>query len=182
MRPKTRLTAGSLLALACLLLWTPSVSARDSTISFTLTLDGPVSPDLTFEVVTAPGVGGSNVFCVGKSWDDPTFPVCRTGVTYRTSVVLAPGESLGYQIHWILPRRPGPVLWSGTLTGDGRDHTRTYGFTFGLPATDTVIDTPSHSPSASAWWTEPRVAVAIVSLAAGSLVWLGARRTRRPMT
>jgi hypothetical protein len=38
----TRLTAGSLLALACLLLWTPSVSARDSTITFTLTLDGPV--------------------------------------------------------------------------------------------------------------------------------------------
>jgi hypothetical protein len=176
-----RLSAGTLLALACLMLWTPDVSARDSTTTFTLTLDGPVSPDLTFEVVTDPGFGGSNVFCVGSSWDDPTFPVCRTGVTYRTSVVLAPAESIGYQIHWVLPRRAGPVLWSGTLIGDGRDHLRTHGFTFGLPTTDTVIVKTSHSPSAGLW-TTPWVAAAIVAMAAGWLAWFGASRTRRSRT
>ena len=175
----TGLAASCFLALAAVLILAPTASARDSTITITLTLRGPVSPDLAFELVTDPGVGGSNVFCVGRSWQDPTFPVCRSGTTYRTSVVLGPGESIGYQIHWVLPQRPGPVLWSGTLTGDGRDHQFTYEFIFGLPATDTMASGASGPDSASDSQTSRSAAGVIAAMAASLVAWSCVRRIRR---
>lgn len=51
------------------------------------------------------------------------------------------GESVGYSIakFWL---RDAHTLWSGTLTGDGRDHTLTYVYLFDLPATDTASRPP----------------------------------------
>ena len=93
MTRRIRFAAGFIVALASVLIWAPSVYGRESTITITMTLSGPVDPDLAFEVVTSPGFGGSNMFCIGKSWsvDDLPYPRCRSGVTYRTKLVLAAG-------------------------------------------------------------------------------------------
>lgn len=181
MRRRTRLAAGFILVIASILIWAPTVYGRDSTITITMTLSGPVDPDLAFEVVTSPGFGGSNMFCLGRSWsvEDFPYPRCRSGVTYRTKLVLAAGESIDYEVHWILPRRAGPVLWSGTLDWDGRDHRLDYGFTFGLPATDASRDTALRLDAPSARSVEPS-AIAMTLLAAGLGALSYLRRLPRP--
>ena len=181
MRRRTRLAAGFILAIASVLLWAPTVYGRDSTITITMTLSGPVDPHLAFEVVTSPGFGGSNMFCIGKSWsvEDFPYPRCRSGATYRTKLVLAAGESIDYEVHWILPRRAGPVLWSGTLDWDGRDHRLDYGFTFGLPATETSPDTaPGIESRPGRSVDRSPIAVMLIAAGLGALSYL--RRSRRP--
>jgi hypothetical protein len=179
MRRRTRLAAGFILAIASVLLWAPTVYGRDSTITITMTLTGPVDPDLAFEVVTSPGFGGSNMFCIGKGWsvEDFPYPRCRSGVSYRTKIVLAPGESIDYEVHWILPRRAGPVLWSGNLDWDGRDHRLDYGFTFGLPATETSLDTAPGVDSRPGRSVDGSPIAVLIAAGLGALSSL--RRSRR---
>jgi hypothetical protein len=145
-----------LVASVALLLGSTSVAhAATSRFTFTLTLRGTVRLDVGFELSLAPGVGGSNVFCVAQGGPaDADVPLCLSGQTYTTFVDLAPGESIEYSLNLIHPRS-ATTLWSGTLTGDGRNHRRSYVFDFDLPATDALAlpslptaDSPARPPAA----------------------------------
>ena len=147
MRPPFRTPlAAVVVSIALLVAMSPAVAAATSRFTFSLTLRGHVPPGIGFDLGLSPGVGGSNVFCVAPGDPlDSVVPLCESGHTYKTVVTLAPGESIEYSLTLYHPTTLR-VLWSGSLTGDGRNHRREYTVDFDLPATDAASLT-SASPA-----------------------------------
>jgi hypothetical protein len=137
-RRTVRLLGAVGLAIVTMSALAPVASARDSTYRISLTLRGNVDDDVGFGL----GAGGTFFapFCEFEALREETgssAPLCRPDVTYTITLTAAEGEEFEYWISkvWLRTARD---LWSETIVGDGRDHTRTYVYLFDLPATDTL--------------------------------------------
>jgi hypothetical protein len=158
--PRTgRVICALVLAMAALAGSSPTAYGRDSTFTITMTLRGDVAPDVGFSLA----VGGIFYapFCVSKAEqesfveDNPGYkvdPICRSGTTYMLKVPVGAGESVAYEIGIYRPRT-GRWLWSGTLSGDGRNHRLSYTYLFDLPATDTLATSATGSGHPSTGWS-----------------------------
>ena len=139
-RRSLRLLGAVGLAIVTMSVVAPVASARDSTYRISLTLRGNVDDDVGFGL----GAGGTffGSFCEFKALHEeaepPHAPLCRRDVTYTITLTAAKGEEFEYWISkfWLRTARD---LWSETIVGDGRDHTRSYVYLFDLPATDTLL-------------------------------------------
>ena len=157
----------------------PTAAASTSKITFTLTLHGHVPPGIGFDLGLAPGVGGSNPFCVAANdhtLDDVGVPICRSGRTYTTVVALVEGESVEYSVTLYHPTS-ARVLWSGNLTGDGRSHRRAYVVDFDLPATDAARPTLTTAPMTGL--APATLPILVVAWFAGWAAWLAVAHRRR---
>jgi hypothetical protein len=127
----------------------PVASARDSTFRITLILRGHVASDVGFSLAAGGILFGA--FCEFQGIRDeeeaenpgapPLAPLCKRDVRYTITLTADARETLDYSISkfWL---RDARTLWTGTVTGDGRDHTLTYVYLFDLPATDTASPSP----------------------------------------
>jgi hypothetical protein len=181
MRQVLRLPLVAFTAVALCVATVTDAAAATSKVTFALTLRGHVPAGIGFDLGVSPGVGGSNPFCVAANdhaLDDVGVPTCRTGETYTTVVTLAEGESIEFMVSLYRPTTPR-ILWSGTVTGDGRDHRREYTVDFDLPATDAVPSRPSTLPGAGV--RPDTLAILLVAWLLG-LAWsLAVRRRGLPV-
>lgn len=187
--PRTvRVVCAVMLACASLAGMAPSAYARESTFRISLTLRGSVAADASFGL----GVSGFfyDWFCVSKAqrdedaWQDQEAAkrerLCRSGATYAQTITLGNGESAAYGIgiSWL---RSAGDLWSGTLTGDGRNHRLSYVYDFDLPATDAVAGSVSDRDSAPGQRSDLPFILAIPASVAWWLTWSWMGRRRRTL-
>jgi hypothetical protein len=159
----------------------PTAYGRDSTYTITMTLRGDVAPDVGFSLA----VGGLSYgpFCVSAAEQEAFVeenpgakvdPICRSGRTYTLKVPVGTGESVAYDVGIYWPRT-GRWLWSGTLSGDGRNHSLSYTYLFDLPATDAIATSATGSGHPSTGWSSV-VPVLVILVSAW---WIRALLTHR---
>lgn len=149
-----------ILALVC----SAPASAHDSRVTIELTLRGTVPPDAAFLIGDR---SSGDYVCVGRAeqrtWPKGsiTYPVCRGGHTYEVVWHVPVGVAAWYTIQMTAPRQR--ELWTGSVTGDGDDHRRSYVYWFGgLPETDTTT-TDVARPSKPVGWALGTLSAIVVS-------------------
>jgi hypothetical protein len=135
--------------IALLVATTPAAAASTSRFTVTLTIRGHLAPDIGFDFTPFPSVGGIP-FCVAAAnpfdTPEPSTPTCRSGRTYTSGLTVGWGEKVDYEITLYHPTW-ARALWSGTMTGDGRNHRLDYVVDFDLPHTDVAPASISARPS-----------------------------------
>lgn len=140
MKTMAPILSATLLAGILILVCSAPASAHDLRVTIQLTLQGTVPPDAAFLIGDR---SSGDYVCVGRAeqrtWPEGsiTYPVCRSGHTYKVVWHVPTGVAAWYTIQMSAPRQR--ELWTGSVTGDGVDHRRSYAYWFGgVPETDTT--------------------------------------------
>lgn len=165
------------MSIALLVATTPTVAASTSRFTVRLTIRGHLAPDIGFDFTPFPSVGGIP-FCVAAAnpfdTPDPRTPTCESGRTYTSTLTVGRGEKVDYEITLYHPTS-ARALWSGTMTGDGRNHRLDYVVDFDLPPTD-VAPASRTAPSSLPLATGP---ILVLAWMTGWAAWFAIRHRRR---